>query len=122
MAATGQSGVGLVLMVSASDPGAGSIVTITPAQQARLGRKAAAKSARRFDEPDLATAFYVNRRTGSLLTRGPNVTTGTPPLTPSAYIPALQQMRSMPRYSTATGTALPSADRDPSIPAPPGGR
>ena len=27
----------------------------------------------------------------------------------------------MPRYSSATGTLLPSADRDPSIPAPPGG-
>ena len=52
---------GLVLMVSASGPGAGPIVTITPAQQARLARKAAAMSARRFDEPDRATEFYVVR-------------------------------------------------------------
>ncbi len=112
---------GLVLMVSASGPGAGPIVSITPAQQARLARKAAAMSARRFDEPDRATEFYVNKRTGPIVTRGASPTTGARPLSPSAYFPALQQMRAMPRYSTATGSVLPSADSNPSIPAPPGG-
>ncbi len=111
---------GLVLMVSASGPGSGPIVTITPSQQARLARKAAAMSARRFDEPDRATEFYVNKRTGPIVTRGANPTTGARPLSPSAYFPALQQMRAMPRYSTATGTVLPSADSDPDILAPPG--
>ena len=36
---------------------------------------------RAFDEPDGALAFYVNSRTGPILTRGPNPTTGIRPLT-----------------------------------------
>ena len=66
-----------------------------------------------FDEPDGALAFYVNSRTGPILTRGPNPTTGIRPLDTSAYLPALAQMRAMPRYSSALGEALPSYDQMP---------
>ena len=48
------------------------------------------------------------------------MTTGIRPLSPSAYFPALQQMRSMPRYSTATSTVLPSYAADPNLYAAPG--
>lgn len=87
----------------------------------RLQSKLATRVGARFDQPDLAAEFYANRRTGPLLTRGPNATTGARPLNPAAYLPALQQMRGMPRFSSATNSVLPSYSADPSIYASPGG-
>lgn len=68
-----------------------------------------------FDDPELAQQFYVNSRTGPILTRGPHVTTETRELDPAEYLPALRQMRAMPRYSTALQAALPSYDRAPRL-------
>ena len=71
----------------------------------------------RFDQPSEALAFYVNSRTGPIITRGPDVTTGVRTLDPSRYLPALRQMRAMPRFSSATGAAMPSFDDLPDAPA-----
>ncbi|MFN7977264.1 MAG: hypothetical protein U0P30_03955 [Vicinamibacterales bacterium] len=70
---------------------------------------------KRFDQPDEAMAFYANSRTGPIITEGPNATTGVRPLDMSAYLPALQQMRAMPRYSSAAGAPLPSYDQAPGL-------
>ena len=72
---------------------------------------------KRFDQPDQALTFYVNSRTGPVITRGSDVTTGARTLDPSRYLPALQQMRAMPRYSSATGAAMPSYGDLPDGPA-----
>src|ERR1700752_3242855 len=63
----------------------------------------------RFDEPDRAVEFYVNSRTGPIETRGPNPPIGVRPLDPSLYLPALEQMRSMPRFDSGSNTQLPPA-------------
>ena len=93
---------------------------VTAAQRAKLDRKAQRFAERRFDAPDLAVEFYVNKRTGPIITRGANLTVGARPLSPAAYLPALQQMRAMPRYSSATGAVLPSYDDAPDVNAAPG--
>ena len=93
---------------------------LTSAQKAKLERKAHSLAERRFDAPDLAVEFYVNKRTGPIVTRGANPTLGARPLSPAAYLPALQQMRAMPRFSSATGAVLPSYDSAPGTPAAPG--
>lgn len=91
------------------------LADLSPARRARLEREAkkgAPEAA--FSEPDLAQAFYVNKRTGPIETRGPNPTTGSRTLDPARYLPALAQMRAMPRYDSGTGTMLPPrADGDP---------
>ena len=74
-------------------------------------REGAKKKA--FDAPDAAMAFYVNSRTGPIITRGPDATTGIRPLDSAAYLPALEHMRAMPRYSSAAGEVLPSYDQMP---------
>ena len=75
---------------------------------------------RPFDQADEAMAFYVNKRTGPIVTRGPDITTGARPLSPAAYLPALDYMRSMPRYSSRTSAFVPSAEDglDPAAAAP----
>ncbi|MEZ5416278.1 MAG: Ig-like domain-containing protein [Vicinamibacterales bacterium] len=75
---------------------------------------------RPFDQADEAMAFYVNKRTGPIVTRGPDVTTGARPLSPAAYLPALDYMRSMPRYSSRTSAFVPSVEDglDPAAAAP----
>ena len=79
-------------------------------------RERGGEEPRRFDQPDEALAFYANSRTGPVITRGPNVTTGIRAIDSAAYLPALQQMRAMPRYSSALGTAQPSYDQMPAAP------
>lgn len=69
-------------------------------------------ASRRFDQPNEAEQFYVNRRTGPILTRGPNATRGSRTLDPAAYLPALREMRAMPRFSTASNARLTSFDSD----------
>ncbi|WP_291987644.1 Ig-like domain-containing protein [Luteitalea sp.] len=65
---------------------------------------------KRFDQPSEALTFYVNSRTGPIVTRGTDVTSGTRTLDASRYLAALQQMRAMPRYSSALGALAPSYD------------
>ena len=93
---------------------------LTPTQKARLDRKAASFAERAFDDPDLAVEFYVNSRTGPINTRGANITTGARPLTPAAYLPALQQMRAMPRVLLGDGRRAPELRRLPDLNAAPG--
>lgn len=73
------------------------LIDISPVKAQRLDAKAKRAVDRPkvpFDQPDEAQAFYANKRTGPLITRGPNITT-TRALDPSLYLPALQHMRSM---------------------------
>lgn len=100
--------------------GVNASVQLTLAHRATLENKAQSLAERAFDDPDLAAEFYVNKRTGPINTRGANITTGARPLSPAAYLPALQQMRAMPRYSSAMGAVLPSHDDAPEINAAPG--
>lgn len=67
-----------------------------------------AGNAQPFDQADRAVQFYVNKRTGPILTRGMTPTTGARPLSTADYLPALAQMRSMPRYSSSSATWSPS--------------
>ena len=95
---------GLVLSVQRAPDGAGAIqplVELSPAKLAKLQKKARDLAGRRFGDPDLAAQFYVNSRTGPIITRGPNPTVGSRTLSPSMYFPAMGQMRSMPRSSAA---------------------
>lgn len=78
-------------------------------------RERGGEGLKRFDQPDEAMAFYANSRTGPIITEGPNATTGVRPLDMAAYLPALQHMRSMPRYSSAEGAPLPSYDQAPGV-------
>jgi hypothetical protein len=95
------------------------VAQLTSDERARIDRKRA-KGPERFGDPDLAEQFYVNSRTGPIVTRGANPTTGVREISPEAYLPALAQMRAMPRYSTADNATLPSFDEDPLVGAAPG--
>lgn len=109
----------VALLSGLGAPGPRPPAALSATHQARIDRELAKSAARGlvpFDQPDEAQAFYANRRTGPLLTRGPNITTGVRPLSPAAYLPAAEQMRGMPRFSSATGTPLPSVDADPRAP------
>ncbi len=102
------------------EPGSGSRLALTPEQRAAIEREGR-RAGEPFDAPDEALAFYVNKRTGPIITRGDNPTRGMRTLDAAAYLPALRHMRAMPRYSTATRTVLPSYNDDPGVMAPPGG-
>ncbi len=105
---------------SACGPGsARPVVQLTPAERTRIDSKLA-KGPERFGDPDLAQQFYVNSRVGPLITRGANITTGVRDLPTDAYLEALEKMRGMPRYSTASSSLLPSVDEDPGTSAAPG--
>jgi len=114
--AQGQVGPGRGRLKAGVNPS----VQLTLAHRAKLENKAQSLAERAFDDPDLAAEFYVNKRTGPINTRGANITTGARPLSPAAYLPALQQMRAMSRYSSAMGAVLPSHDDAPDINAAPG--
>lgn len=94
-------------------------VALTPAQKARLESKAEDSSLEPFGAPDLAEQFYVNSRTGPLITRGANQTSGTGTISPEMYFPALQQMRKMPRISSALGERYPALARPQDPPVSP---
>ena len=68
------------------------VVELSSGERARIDRKLT-RGPERFGDPDLAEQFYVNSRTGPIITRGPNVTTGVRQISPEAYLPALAQMR-----------------------------
>ncbi len=80
----------------------------SPAVRARLQHLAGTSKDSRSSQPDGAMADYVNRRLGPVITRGPNATVGVPrPLDPALYLPAQEQMRTMPRYSSASRSLAP---------------
>ncbi|MGB0132498.1 MAG: hypothetical protein WBP53_01525, partial [Dokdonella sp.] len=93
------------------------LVALTPAQKAKLEGKLEHLEERNFGDPDLAEQFYVNSRTGPLRTRGSAMTQGIGTISPEMYFPALQQMRKMPRISSAEGARYPSISgpQDPSV-------
>ena len=86
------------------------VVALTPYQTRRLNRKLRKMYEHPFDAPDQAQEFYANKRTGPVITRGPNPTTSRP-LNPSLYRPALQQMKSMQQFSVSSGTRVNSKFR-----------
>ena len=59
----------------------------------RIGRKIKMANPARADQPQQAVAFYANKRTGTILTRGPNITQGMRPLNTKAYTDALATAR-----------------------------
>jgi hypothetical protein len=72
-------------------------------RQAKMKKKAE----QRTDQPDVAMAYYVNRRTGGWVrqgARGYDRKAIGIPLDSQKYVAALQHVRGMSRYSTATGT------------------
>ena len=84
---------------------------LVPAKQlkallARAERKRLKSSPMRFDQAQEAVAFYVNKRTGPIITRGPNRTVGMRPLDPQLYRIALAEARKTPFYSSKTGAML----------------
>ena len=81
------------------------LVQLSGPQKARLARKLKKMEDKPFDAPDLAQEYYANKRTGPVLTRGPNVT-GIRPLDPQRYMPAIAQMRNMPRFDSASATTM----------------
>jgi len=85
------------------------LVQLSAEKRAKLAAKTEGLAGRRFGDPDLAEQFYVNSRTGPIITRGPNRTTGTRTLSPEMYFEGLQHAAQMPRYSSATGAVTPSA-------------
>lgn len=74
--------------------------------QERAARKRKMSNPARYDKPQEAIAFYVNKRTGPILTRGPNKTTGTRALDPKAYLDAIALAKNTPLHSTRTGSLL----------------
>ncbi len=68
--------------------------------KSRIERKQKMSNPARADMPHEAVAFYVNKRTGPILTRGPSPTTGMRPLDPRRYLSAVQEARKTPAYST----------------------
>ncbi len=83
------------------------LVKITPAQKARLEKKAAKGAKSPFNQPDLAEAFYVNSRTGPIITRGANPTTGVRTINRADYMAAIEKLKAMPRISSDTNTVQP---------------
>jgi hypothetical protein len=95
------------------------LVSLSPSRKARLEAKNEHLEESRFGDPDLIEQFYVNSRTGPLITRGPNQTKGTGTISPEMYYPALQQMRKMPRTSSAIGARYPALSRPQDPPVSP---
>ena len=72
-------------------------------RQAKMKKKAE----QRTDQPDVAMVYYVNRRTGGWVrqgARGYDPKAIGIPLDSQKYVAALQHVRGMSQYSTATGT------------------
>src|SRR6187549_3036674 len=74
---------------------------------AKAARKRATSNPARFDKPAEAMAYFTNKRTGPINTRGANPTVGARPLDPELYRTALAAARNTPYYSTANGSILP---------------
>jgi hypothetical protein len=107
--------------LAAPDSDVQPLVKITAAQKARLLRKVNKIHEKRFGFPDEAQKFYANKRTGPMLTRAPGGVENRS-LDPLMYMPAVEQMRNMPRFSSSQGAALaPSKGSELSAVATPGG-
>ena len=82
------------------------LARLSPAQRAKLDAKVKGLAGRRFGDPDLAEQFYVNSRTGPIITRGPNRTVGTRTLSPEMYFPGLEHADLILARWVATPTAM----------------
>lgn len=89
---------------------------VTPAKlkmlEERADRKRKMSNPARFDKPNEAIAFYVNKRTGPILTRGPDRTQGMRALDPQKYREAVAHARNHRFYSTRRN-AIVAADTAP---------
>jgi hypothetical protein len=85
-------------------------IAVPPAKLKLLQERAAHKremsNPARFDQPDAAMAFFVNKRTGPIRTRGPNITKGSRSLDPQRYQAALARARWTPFHSTRDGGVI----------------
>lgn len=84
----------------------GKRATLQAKRDRKLEKMAAKANQGEYSLPQEAMTFFVNKRTGPIETRGPNVTTETRALDPGAYLSALQDARRTPVYSTAMGSML----------------
>lgn len=80
-------------------------------KRAERKRKRADKL-QRFDRPREAVEFFVNKRTGPIITRGPDITKGARGLDVAPYMTAIEAARSTPGFSSRTGQVMsPEATR-----------
>ena len=83
---------------------------VAPAKLAMLKERAKRKRSQanpaRFDKPQEAISFYVNKRTGPIITRGPDRTRGVRSLDPHLYREAMAAARKTPFHSTKSGSIL----------------
>lgn len=77
----------------------------------RSERKKKMSNPARFDKPQAAMAFYANKRTGPIYTRGPEVTEGSRPLDPALYQEALANLRKSSTTTSGMRKALGGTDR-----------
>jgi hypothetical protein len=75
-------------------------------KRSRMAVNAARANAPAFAFPQEAINFYVNKRTGPIITRGPDITTGSRGLDPQAYFDALALARNAPARSVKTGAIM----------------
>lgn len=85
----------------------------------RAERKKKMSNPARFDKPQAAMAFYANKRTGPIYTRGPEATQAARPLDPALYQQALAALRKRSAGSPSMRKALGGTDRQ--LAAAPGG-
>lgn len=82
---------------AAAPAAASEMPAVSQAKQAyvksREARKRERSTRNRADRPHDSVAFYVNKRTGPILTRGPNKTVGMRGLDPGKYLTALAKAR-----------------------------
>ncbi len=86
----------------------------------RSARKARQSNPARPDKPQEAVNWFVGKRTGPIITRGPGARAKPAPLDTALYGPALQQARLTPFYESRTRTVISPGSRSAAINAAPG--
>jgi len=83
-------------------------------------KKMRADKLQRFDRPREAVEFFVNKRTGPIITRGPRATKGARSLDVAPYLKAIEVARKTPGFSSRTGRVMSPDDTMAAMAAAPG--
>lgn len=99
---------------------------LSPKKYAEITSRAERKRKRsdrlqRFDRPREAVAFFVNKRTGPIITRGDEVTRGVRDLDVAPYLRAIEAARATPGFSSRTGKVMSPAETQLALNAVAGG-
>lgn len=99
---------------------------LPPKKYAEIAQRADRKRNRadalqRFDRPREAVEFFVNKRTGPIITRGPDVSKGARSLDVAPYMRAIEAARRTPGFSSRTGKLMSAAETQVAMAAAPGG-